>query len=127
MKPILPGGAVMVGMILVCFALVGSQGAGDDKIPAPTASDIARYEAAQSKSGRDADAHIRLALWCEAHGLTAERLKHLSLAVLYDPANTLARGLIGPGRVSGEMGPARRDRPPDPGRPCSSRGGPRIS
>ena len=26
------------GMILVCFALVGSQGAGDDKIPAPTSS-----------------------------------------------------------------------------------------
>ena len=39
--------------------------------------------------------HVRLALWCEAHGLTAERLKHLSLAVLYDPSNTLARGLMG--------------------------------
>ncbi len=95
MKPRVPGGVVMVGMILVCFALVGSQGTSDDKIPAPTSSDIARYEAAQSKVGRDPAAHIRLALWCEAHGLTSERLKHLSLAVLYDPANTLARGLVG--------------------------------
>ena len=25
-----------------------------------------------------ADAHVKLALWCEAHGLTAERIKHLA-------------------------------------------------
>ena len=48
-----------------------------------------------ARAGKNADAHVRLALWCEAHGLTAERLKHLSLAVLYDPGNTLARGLMG--------------------------------
>ena len=38
---------------------------------------------------------MRLALWCEAHGLTAERVKHLALAVLYEPSNALARGLMG--------------------------------
>ena len=73
----------------------GSQGAGDGKTPAQTSTDLAGYQAAQSKVGRDADAQVRLALWCEAHGLTAERLKHLSLAVLYDPTNALARGLMG--------------------------------
>ena len=35
-------------------------------------------EAALAQVGRDADAHVRLALWCEAHGLSAERLKHLA-------------------------------------------------
>ena len=53
------------------------------------------YRDALAKTGKNADAHVRLALWCEAHGLTAERLKHLSLAVLYDPTNALARGLMG--------------------------------
>ena len=38
---------------------------------------------------------MKLALWCEAHGLSAERTKHLMLAVLLDPANTAARGLMG--------------------------------
>src|SRR5262249_20323528 len=42
-----------------------------------------------------AQAQVRLALWCEAHGLPAERMKHLALAVLYDPSNALARGLLG--------------------------------
>jgi tetratricopeptide (TPR) repeat protein len=85
----------MVRTILMCCALFGSQGAGGEKAAAPSASDLAGYDAVQSKAGRDAESQVRLALWCEAHGLTAERLKHLSLAVLYDPANTLARGLMG--------------------------------
>src|SRR5262249_52813658 len=38
---------------------------------------------------------VKLALWCEAHGLHSERLKHLALAVLADPKNTTARGLMG--------------------------------
>ena len=53
------------------------------------------YKSAAAAARRDPDAQVRLALWCEAHGLTAERLKHLSLAVLYDPSNALARGLMG--------------------------------
>src|SRR5262249_12724053 len=46
-------------------------------------------------AGRDARAHVRLALWCEAHGMTAERMKHLAIAVMNDPSNALARGLLG--------------------------------
>ena len=91
----MPGGVVMVRTFLLCCALLGSQGASDEKTPARTSTDLAGYQEATAKAGKTADAQIRLALWCEAHGLTAERLKHLSLAVLYDPSNTLARGLMG--------------------------------
>ncbi len=60
---------------------------------APT--DLSAYESARTKAGRDADAHVRLALWCEAHGMGAERMKHLAMAVLYSPSHGLARGLMG--------------------------------
>lgn len=66
---------------------------GDDS--GPTAADRTAYEGAKAKAGRDPEAHIRLALWCEAHGLRAERLRHLALAVLTDPTNATARGLLG--------------------------------
>ena len=35
---------------------------------------------------------MKLALWCEAHGLGAERMKHLAMAVLVDPKNTARAG-----------------------------------
>ena len=75
--------------------LARRSGVPDDAVPAPPKADLATYKEATARAGKSADAHVRLALWCEAHGLTAERLKHLSLAVLYDPSNTLARGLMG--------------------------------
>jgi hypothetical protein len=56
---------------------------------------MAAYEAARAKAGGDAEAQVRLALWCEAHGLQAERWKHLAIAVLADPAHATARGLMG--------------------------------
>jgi hypothetical protein len=83
----------MVSIFLVCLGLV----AGDEG-PAGAQggrADVAAYRAAASKAGRDAKAHVRLALWCEAHGMSGERMKHLALAVLYDPSNALARGLMG--------------------------------
>src|SRR3954469_9107810 len=60
-----------------------------------SAQDLTAYEAARENVGRSAEAHVELALWCEAHGLKAERLKHLALAVLLDPKNASARGLMG--------------------------------
>jgi hypothetical protein len=72
--------------------------AADDapQIASPPATQPAQsYVQARAKAGKDAAAHVRLALWCESHGLTAERVKHLALAVLYDPSNVLARGLLG--------------------------------
>jgi tetratricopeptide (TPR) repeat protein len=85
----------MVRLILISCALVGSIGVDDERAPAATPTDLTDYQAARSKAGHNPDAHVRLALWCEAHGLTAERIKHLSLAVLYDPSHALARGLMG--------------------------------
>ncbi len=58
-------------------------------------ADLLDYQKARKEAGRDAKAHVRLALWCESHGLGAERMKHLAMAVLYDPSNGLARGLMG--------------------------------
>ncbi|HEV3162690.1 MAG TPA: polymorphic toxin-type HINT domain-containing protein [Isosphaeraceae bacterium] len=63
--------------------------------PTPSPEDFKAYQEAKAHAKRDPDAHIRLALWCEAHGLNAERLKHLAIAVLVDPKNTTARGLLG--------------------------------
>ena len=51
-------------------------------VSAAAPEDLAAYRSAQSQAGRNADAQIKLALWCEAHGLKTERLRHLALAVL---------------------------------------------
>ncbi len=53
------------------------------------------YREARERAGRSPDDQVRLALWCEAHGLPAERLKHLALAVLADPTHPAARALLG--------------------------------
>ncbi len=60
-----------------------------------SARDLKTYQALKAKAGNQAGAQIKLALWCEAHGLDAERVKHLVRAVLADPGNVTARGLLG--------------------------------
>src|SRR5260370_25050289 len=83
----------MISLLVGGFGLISVD---DGALSAPKGSaERAAYEEAQAKAGRDAKAHVRLALWCESHGLAAERMKHLALAVLYDPSNALARGLMG--------------------------------
>jgi hypothetical protein len=84
----------MFTIMLVAASLVTAIDPGD-RTASTGASDLAAYQAAKAKVGHSADAHVKLALWCEAHGLTAERLRHLTLAVLWDPGNALARGLLG--------------------------------
>ncbi len=80
----------MIHLALVCSALLA---ASPDE---PTAPDVLKdYREAAAHAGRDAEAHVKLALWCESHGLGAERLKHLAIAVLTDPAHATARGLMG--------------------------------
>ena len=84
----------MFSIMLVCLGLL----AVDEGAPSAANGRRRRrgaYEAAESQAGRDARAHVRLALWCESHGMSAERIKHLAMAVLYDPSNALARGLMG--------------------------------
>jgi tetratricopeptide (TPR) repeat protein len=78
---------------------------------APDSShDIKTYEALKAKAGRDSQAQVKLALWCEAYGLNAERVKHLALAVLSDPKNVTARGLLGLVASGGRWETAERAR-----------------
>src|SRR5262249_53373623 len=81
----------MFSILLISLGLIATDGgpaaAGD--------ADVAAYKKARDQAGRDAQAQVRLALWCEAHGMTAERMTHLAAAVLHEPSNTLARGLLG--------------------------------
>ena len=51
----------MLTMLLVCCAMIGDDGGSATAGPA----DRAAYEAAQKKTGNDASAHVKLALWCE--------------------------------------------------------------
>ena len=79
----------MLSLAIACSALLAAA-------PEPEPADPrVAYRAAVASAGRDADAQVKLALWCEAHGLQAERFKHLALALLADPANAAARGLMG--------------------------------
>uniref|UniRef100_UPI00301C105D hypothetical protein n=1 Tax=Paludisphaera sp. TaxID=2017432 RepID=UPI00301C105D len=84
----------------LCLA-TGDDGAG------PPGPDRAAYEAAAAAAGRDAPAHVDLALWCEARGMAAEKARHLARAVLLDPDDQRARGLLGQVRRDGRwMRPA---------------------
>jgi hypothetical protein len=82
--------------VFTTLILTATLGAfSDDAVATSQKAELVAYKEATAKAGKSANAQVRLALWCEAHGLTAERLKHLSLAVLSEPSNALARGLMG--------------------------------
>ncbi len=81
----------MVHAILLSCVLLGDGGKPVDL----SATVRAAYDAAAAKAGKNSGAHVQLALWCEAHGMPAERIEHLDLAVSLDPRNALARGLLG--------------------------------
>jgi hypothetical protein len=78
---------------LFCGILVWPGPAQGDPPAAP--ADLKAYQQASAQARRDPDAQVKLALWCEAHGLTAEGIKHLTMATLLDPAHSGARGLLG--------------------------------
>jgi hypothetical protein len=90
----------MISSVLICGAMVVGALALD--VPSDDPKEWEAYRSAAAAAGQDAAAHVRLALWCEAHGLTAERLEHLSRAVLAQPSNALARGLLGLMRHQGQ-------------------------
>jgi hypothetical protein len=85
----------MFAVALLCSGLLGAIPDDPTSSSPPPAPALETYQALSAKVGRDSSAHVKLALWCEAHGLDAERLKHLALAVLTDPQNVTARGLLG--------------------------------
>ncbi len=79
---------------ILFFAIVATISSPDDG-PGQAAADRKTYEAVRVKAGQNPAALVKLSLWCETHGLTAERGKHLMEAIGIDPANTAARGLLG--------------------------------
>jgi len=86
----------MFPVLLVSLACLTAEPPAAASVGSPSkTSDLTLYNEARARLGRGADAHVRMALWCEAHGLQSERLKHLAIAVLTDPAHATARGLLG--------------------------------
>ena len=86
----------MFPAVLVCMACLAADPATAASIGSQSkTTDLTLYKEARAKIGHGADAHVRMALWCESHGLDSERLKHLAIAVLTDPAHATARGLLG--------------------------------
>jgi hypothetical protein len=81
----------MLPAVLLCAGLLAAA-PSDNSV---ASQDLRTYEALRLKAGKGAEAQVKLALWCEAHGLDAHRLKHLAQAMLADPANSTARGLLG--------------------------------
>lgn len=81
----------MFSVLVLCAGLTTASPSTEG----PSPEDLAAYQAAQADLGRDADAHVKLALWCEAHGLKTEGIKHLAIAVVTNPKHATARGLLG--------------------------------
>ena len=92
----------MLATLALSACLVGWLAEDSSRVPDVSQPDRAAYEAAKAKVGRSAEEHVKLALWCEAHGMTAERVKHLTLAILNDPKQATARGLLGMVQYNGK-------------------------
>lgn len=84
-----------MSLVALVGAVVVSLASLDD--PAPRGRDDIRagYEKARAETPRDAASQVKLALWCESHGLMKEKARHLAMAALADPGYTLARSLMG--------------------------------
>jgi hypothetical protein len=80
-----------MSLVLLCVGLLALTG----DAPSPLETAKGEYEKLRAQSGRTPDDQVKLALWCEARGLPAERVKHLALAVLADPTHATARALLG--------------------------------
>ena len=97
----------MISSILLCGAIVlGVQ--APEGVRAIGGAKRVRGGRGRGRQGRHRPGPA--ALWCEAHGLTAERLEHLSRAVRLQPTNVLAPGLLGLVRYQGQW-----ERPDDVG------------
>ena len=91
----------MVPVVVICAGLLTT-----------SVSELSEYQAAAAKASRDPQAHLELAIWCEAHGMEAERLKHLTLASSIDPHNAAARGMMGLVPYRGQWLPPEKLRNP---------------
>jgi hypothetical protein len=82
----------MFSTVVICGVCLAAAPAAESE---SKANALALYQQAKADVGRDADSHVRLALWCERYGLKSERIKHLTIAILTDPAHAAAHGLLG--------------------------------
>lgn len=80
----------MCGLFLCLASLISQNPAARASHEKPKAAGVE-----QARHDLAAQAQIKLALASEARGMEAERAKHLAQAVLMDPANPMARGLLG--------------------------------
>ena len=55
--------------ILVCATCTTLEPTSETADARSESDVMAAYHAARAGAGRDADAHVRLALWCEGHGI----------------------------------------------------------
>ncbi len=81
----------MVAIAVLGAAMVAGLGPADG----PSPEILAEYKTRAAQTAPDAAAQLRLALWCERNGLAPERIRHLGRAMMADPANVAARGLLG--------------------------------
>ena len=63
--------------------------------PGPSPAEKQRFEAAKVEAGTSPAKLVKLALWCEAHGMRTEQRAALEEAVRLDPNNKAAHGLLG--------------------------------
>lgn len=80
----------MITALVLCVLAAASEPLESERV-----RDLDLYAVARAAAGHNPDAHVNLALWCEARGLSAERIRHLALAVIHNPNHTVARGLLG--------------------------------
>jgi hypothetical protein len=85
-----------------------------DEAASTAPDDLAVYRA-EAQAARGADAHVRLALWCEAHGLTREYDAELAEALRLNPNHAGARGLCGMVRTGGSWSKPGEPAEPSPG------------
>ncbi len=81
-------------LLITSVLLVTFVGAVDDE-SRPSLNDMEVYRNAATRAGRDAEAHARLALWCEARRMQDEHDAELALALRHNPHSALSRGLKG--------------------------------
>ena len=110
----------MIGALILGCGLLTALPSDVDSPPKQSSKDFKDYQAAAAHVKRDPDAHVKLALWCEQHGLEAERITHLALAVLIQRDNETAR-LARPGcRLHRQMAQTRSSRSSRQARPAHS-------
>ena len=76
----------MTAIVLMCAGILGFSSPNDSEYEAASAA---------AEHQRDIGAHLKLAIWCETHGMDTERQKHLQSALSIDPQNAAAHGMIG--------------------------------